>query len=70
MFYNLSQLNFSSLVRNILRYISILFLQLHHYFKWSIIIVSIAFLIYSLLSPSLIIFLLNINSTFSPFIFK
>ena len=42
-------------------------MQLHPYFTWSITIVSAASLIYSLLSPGLIIFLLKINYTLSPF---
>ena len=41
-------------------------MQLYLHLAYSITIVSTASLIYSLLSPSLIIFLLNINCTFSP----
>ena len=52
--------------RDALRCTSILSLQLHPYFVWSIAIIFIASLIYSLLSPSLIMFLLNIDSTLSP----
>ena len=55
--------------RDALKYTSILFLQSHPYFKRSIAIISTAFLIYFLLSPGLIIFLLNINFTLSPLTF-